>query len=414
MRRARLVGILGAAVLAVLMAGLNWGRPLLGLVQEAVLVPVTVGMLLLVIVGALITERRPRNPVGWLLLAAGAILILALLGSGYAFRAAGMPGAAIGNWVGRWLVVSTWVLVGFITLLFPDGRLPSRRWVWFARSFAVLGVVYITVAAVEAWPQRHEVRRDLADMLPFLGDTTTAALWPAFAALLVGTLGALVVRYRRGGEVERAQIRWLGLAGSLSLFATGLFAVERVPPALAITVGGLASMAPAVAIGVAILRYRLYEIDRIISRTVTYGVVTAVLVAVYAVGVVVLSTVLVVPTGETGGDLVVAASTLAAVALFRPLRARVQGAVDRRFNRAGYEARQVVGGFAGRVREEVDLETIRHSLATTAQRAVEHTTASGWLTDAAPPQPTRRRPRRVTGLGPEGQRHGPRWPPPFG
>jgi hypothetical protein len=387
MRRtaARLVWLLVpvAAALSVVSVVLNWGRPLLGL--DLVPIPTTIGVFLLVPVGALIAARRPRNPIGGLLLAAGLLLTLAMVASGYGFRAIGagaaLPASTVTNWVGQWLVLPMWVLVGFLNLLFPDGRLPSPRWRWFARAFVALGVLYVAAAAAEAWPRRQVVHADLEHLLPFRGDTVTAVLWPAFAALLAVTLGALVVRYRRGGEVEKAQIRWLGFAGALTLAATVLFTIDQLPGTVVIAVGTIASFGPPIAIAVAILRYRLYEIDRIISRTVSYGLVVALLGAVHVGVVVSLGAALSAVTGQEGSDLAVAASVLVVVALFRPARSRVQAAVDRRFNRSGYEAGLAVAAFAQQLRGEVDLDELRHEIVTTAATAVQPTTTSVWLAD---------------------------------
>ena len=251
---ARLVWLLVpvAAALSVVSVVLNWGRPLLGL--DVAPIPTTIGMFLLVPVGALIAVRRSRNPIGWLILVAGLLLIVAMTASGYSVRALGpdaaLPAAAVTNWVSQWLVLPMWVLVGFLTLLYPDGRLPSPRWRWFARVFATLGVLYIAAAAAEAWPRRQEAHADLEHLLPFRGDTVAAVLWPAFVALLAATLGALVIRYRRGGPVEKAQIRWLGFAGALTLTATVLFTIEQLPGAVVVTVGTVASFGPPVAIKV--------------------------------------------------------------------------------------------------------------------------------------------------------------------
>ncbi len=372
-----------AAALSIVSVVLNRGRSLLGL--DVAPIPTTIGMFLLVPVGALIAVRRSRNPIGWLVLAAGLLLIIAMTASGYSFRALGadaaFPAAVATNWVSQWLVLPMWVLVGFLTLLYPDGRLPSPRWRWFARVFAILGVLYIAAAAAEAWPRRQEAHADLEHLLPFRGDTVAAALWPAFVALLAATLGALVVRYRRGGPVEKAQIRWLGFAGALTLVATVLFTIEQLPAAVVITVGTVASFGPPVAIAVAILRYRLYEIDRIISRTVTYGLLVAVLGAVYVIGVVGLGAVLSGLSGQQGSDLAVAISVLAVVALFRPVRARTLAVVDRRFNRTGYRARWVVDGFADRLRDQVDRASIGQDVLVAATEVVQPDRVSLWSPD---------------------------------
>ena len=382
-----------AVVLHAVSMVLNWGRPFVGGAPLNLgLLLSTSGMLLLVVVGALIANRRRHNPIGWLLIGGGLLGIVTLLAGGYGFRAlatgAPLPAATAANWLGQWLVVPMWILVGLVTLLFPDGRLLSARWRWFARAFTASGVGYTAVAAVEAWPARTRPMADIEHVLPFTGDTLTADLWPAFAALLAMTLVALVVRYRQGGNEERAQIRWLGLAGVAALVATIVSSVGWVPSLVLVAVATFGSLAPPVAIGVAILRYRLYAIDRIISRTVTYGVVVTVLAGVYGAGVVGVGTALSAVTGVEDSDLVVAVSVLAVIAVSRPVRSRVQAVVDRRFNRTGFLARRVVETFPERLRDEIDVEAIRGEIAHAAAVAVRPATASVWLADRTRPDAT--------------------------
>ena len=346
----------------------------------------------LVLVGALIAARRPHNPIGWLLLKAGLLFTLAALAQGYAFHAIELgrswPGATVASWIGQWLAVPAYVGAGFLFLLFPDGRLPSPRWRGFAGIFALLGAAYTVAFAVEEWPRRHQVLAGLDHAVPYVGDTVTATLWPALMALLAAPVASVFLRYRRGAPDERAQIRWLAPAGAGIALGPLLAPVEQVPFAVTFALSGVGGVGLPVAIGIAILRYRLYAIDRIISRTVTYGLVIAVLGAVYAAGVVTLGAAVSGVSGREGSDLAVAASTLAAIALFRPVRSRVRAVVDRRFNRTGFLARRVVETFPERLRDEIDVEAIRGEIAHAAAVAVRPATASVWLADRTRPDAT--------------------------
>ncbi len=197
---------------------------------------------------------------------------------------------------------------------------------------------------------------------------------------------AVTLRFRRSRGVERQQLKWFVFAAALvavsALSQAALAALSgpmAIPLASILLVAGLSAYP--IAIGVAVLRYRLYEIDRIISRTVTYGLLVAILAAVYATAVVGLGAAVTAVTGAQDSDLVVAASTLLAAGLFRPVGSRVQAVVDRRFNRTGYDARQAVETFARNVRDEVDLDRIRRETEQTAATAVQPTHVSVWLPD---------------------------------
>ena len=334
----------------------------------------------LVVVGAVIVTRVPGNRVGWVLVLTGLLhgSTGALLGYAYwaLVLAWPLPGGTVANWVGSWSAVPAGVVTGLIFLLFPDGRLPTPRWRWPARLYVATGTVFAVAAAIDAWPRRADGDLDLVEALPFLGEG--AHVWAAFMLTHTLPLAALAVRYRRGRPDERAQIRWLVSAGVVVV--TGQLAMGIAGTSLAAgAVAAVSTITIPAAIGVAILRYRLYAIDRIISRTVTYGLVLAVLGAVYAVGVVTLGATLSGVSGRQGSDLAVAASTLAAIALFRPVRSRVQAVVDRRFNRTGYDARRAVEAFTDRVRDEVELDAIQQQAIIAAAGAVQPAHASVWL-----------------------------------
>jgi FtsH-binding integral membrane protein len=344
-------------------------------------------------VGALILSRRPRNVIGWLCWAIGFTWSLATLGSDPAARrvAAGpvtIP-AALALKLGQVaFLLSLLGLLPLLVLLFPTGRLPSRRWrpvVWVFTAGLLLyaGSVVLQPGQLHKdVPARNPLGLESAEEVLQL---TGAALFWLFALLVVLVLGSLVLRFRRSRGEERQQLKWLTYAAALLvvLLPTVGGVLERIDPkfvgevffALAI------SMIPA-AIGVAVLKYRLYDIDRIINRTLVYGLLTALLAGVYAGVVLVL--------GQLFGGIsaeppswVVAGATLAVAALFQPARRRIQAAVDRRFNRRRYDAAKTIEAFSARLRDELDLDTLSAELLTVVEQSVQPTRASLWLRPSA-------------------------------
>jgi len=274
----------------------------------------------------------------------------------------------------------TIVLAGLAVLLFPDGALPSPRWrpvLWVYLAVAGLwmaGAEAVSVGAVAG----HDVRVDSSGGLLGLGSTTGPHGWfgvvedvffPVLAACWLAALAAQAISYRRSSGERRQQLKWL-LTGSV-IAGTGLVLALSGLGDLAGTV--LAVALPA-SMGVAIFKYRLYEIDRIISRTLAYVIVTGLLAGVYA-GLVLLATRVL----SFHSTVAVAAATLAAAALFNPLRQRVQLRVDRRFNRARYDADQTVAAFAARLKDAVDLDPVRDDLASVVQHALEPAHLSVWM-----------------------------------
>lgn len=345
------------------------------------------GLLLAVVLG-LTAPVEPRNPVVWIIALATAMSGIQVLTAGtvlWLLEADGMslsspelapaelrPPTAILQWLNAW----TWVLIAvplgtFLPLLFPDGRLPDRRW-RVVGLLAASALVLVTVAMMAiAWPTSTVPMADAMTDMRGLGAVGRVGYLLLLLSVLASLLG-LATRARRATGVQRQQIRWVGLGAGLFALALAvsfvldpsaeLFAVTAVPGSIAL-VGSFA---------VAILPYRLYEIDRIISRTVAYAVVTLVLVAVYAAVAVLPSAVF-----ELESDLLVAAATLLAAALFLPVRSRVQVVVDRRFDRARYDAARVVDGFGTRMRHEVDAEAVVDELRSTV--AVRPSWTSVWL-----------------------------------
>jgi hypothetical protein len=337
---------------------------------------------------ALLAARRPRNPIGWMLLA---IFLLPDVPAGqyavldYRMHHGTLPfgwlAVALKAQVPFWLV-----LIAILLWLFPDGRLASGRWRPVAVVLAAAGVF----VALAAWAggvaavAGHAIPVDASGNLTAspakgsAGDTFQTAAFLAVLVSWVTWLAVQVPRYRRSAGERRQQLKWLYIGAITFVIAVlapgspGTSALSAVVYAL--DVAGLAVLP--VCIGVAVLRYRLYEIDRIISRVISYAIITAVLAGVFA-GLVLLATV-VLPFKSS---VAVAVATLAAAALFNPLRRRVQHSVDRRFNRARYDADLTVAAFASRLKDAVDLDSVREDLADVVQEALEPAHLSVWMNE---------------------------------
>jgi hypothetical protein len=331
--------------------------------------------------------------VGWLLLAlalSGVATAAAAqyLTWGLLVRPGSLPGARL---VARsYLAVgfTALVLIGFVLLLTPTGSPPSPRWHWWARSMVALPILLLVVVTLA--PGRLDPRYQALGG-PFdlrgLGGVLLVANQLALALTTVGMVaaaGSLVWRFRRARGLERLQLRWVAWAAVLVVLSGVV-----VLAALAIGVGGAtallgwgvgvgAAVLP-LAIGAAILRYRLYDLDRIISRTLAYGLLTLLLGGGYAAVVLGLGRLL-----PQGSSLVVAAATLAVAAVFQPARRRVQAAVDRRFNRRRYDATQTIEAFSARLRDEIDLDTLSAELLAVVEETMQPTQASLWLRPQPP------------------------------
>ena len=344
--------------------------------------------------GALIVARHPRHAIGWLLLAAGltqGLVNFAGLYATYALRTrpGSLPAGPFMAWLSVWMWVPGYaILLAALPLLFPSGRLPSRRWrpvAWLAGA-ALIGIIVPT--AVVTWPVRGPrllLEQPPDDPAVRVGLATSGVM----AVVLLGTafaaVGSLVVRLRRAGGVERQQVKWFAYAAVLSV----------VVGAVSGLVSGLAWLellaVPCVVAGLtmAVFRYRLYEVDRIISRTLVYGLLSVVLGLGYAGGVLLGRQVLGGLTGTS--SLAVAGSTLAMASLFQPLRRRIRNAVDRRFNRRRYDAAKTIQAFSARLRDELDLDTLSAELLGVVEQTMQPTTASLWLRPASPGSGPRRR-----------------------
>ena len=344
-------------------------------------------------VGALVVTRQPRNAVGWILWASSIAVAVSTIAGAYSnltVTNAGpvTPGTAFIAWVSQvGLTPAITGIIIFIPLLFPDGRFLGRRWRWVAvYAVTVVGLV-LADNMFAPGPLGDYPTIDNPFGIPAIASASQLfefAKGPGVMIAAVLAIVSCVARYRRAAAMERAQLRWFGAAAGFTISLLTLSIVASVPgyevQALADFgwLGGILSLSLIpIAIGVAILRYRLYEIDRIISRSLSWALMSAVLIAVFAVVVVSLQNVLQPLTHEN--TLAVAASTLVAAALFQPLRRRVQRGVDRRFDRARYDGQRVADTFAASLRSDVDLGSLRASLAAAADDAVRPAGSGVWL-----------------------------------
>jgi len=338
-------------------------------------------------VGFIVARRQPRNPIGWLLIGFILLFLLSSVVGWYAvlyyrFGHHDLPLAPVAV-----LLQPSWVLAllmfPVVILLFPDGRLASRRWRWVLRIYVLAGVVAsaaLFAPAVRAVAS-HDVHLDsygdvISSGKSHGGGARAAAEVLGLGLILVIWLSFVahqVLSWRRATGERRQQLKWLasGAAVTVAVIAVS-FGISSTSVSGEILGIGLAALP--VGIGVGILKYRLYDIDRIISRTLAYAIVTGVLVGLYA-GLVLLATQVL----QFHSTVAVAAATLAAAALFNPLRRRVQHAVDRRFNRARYDTDEAVAAFAGRLKDAVDLDSVRDDLSGVVQQTLEPVHLSVWV-----------------------------------
>jgi len=339
-------------------------------------------------VGGIVALRRPANPIGWLLLGAGFVSALGAFGLEYGVyaivgRPTSLPGGVFGAWLGSW----TWVLfiagiLPLLLLLFPDGRLLSSRW----RSVGWLAsLALVTTAAFMALnPGPLQLAQYANNPFTPLPPSLVAPLAAIGVALMFPVMGAacwsLVVRFRRSIGIEREQIKWLAFS-AVPLAVAGL-ASAVLPDKLGQVLFVFLLLSVPLAIGIAVTRYRLYDIDVLIRRTLIYAALSAALLATYVGGVALLQSIL--SPLISGSGVAVAISTLAVVALFQPLRTRIRSAVDRRFYRAKYDAEQTLDTFAGRLRDEVELDSVRAELLAAVREALQPSHASLWLRKVVP------------------------------
>jgi hypothetical protein len=361
------------------------GRPDLA-PMTAFSIPPTLAGLTAGLVGLVLASRRPRHPVGWLLLTLGLCLAMSGAAAGYVpyglvVRPGALPAADLVARLYPTVTNAGVAALGFVLLLTPTGAPPSPRWRGWAWGLAAAMAVLLVAATiapgslspnalVAGGPQEF---RAFGGALRLANQVAQAV---AILTILAGTV-SLVVRFRCARGIERQQLRWVALAAGLTGVAMGAVAV--LVAAGEVDLAGWAAvlcliLLP-VATGAAILRYRLYDLDRIISRTVAYGLLTVLLVGGYALVVLGLGQLL----GRRSPSLVVAGATLAVAAVFQPARRRVQAVVDRRFNRRRYHAARTIEAFSARLRQQVDLDALTGELLAVVDQTMQPTQASLWL-----------------------------------
>jgi hypothetical protein len=339
------------------------------------------------VVGAIVASRHPRNPIGWIFSTVGLVTGLDALNHGYTefWLASGWGSRSFGEtaaWFGTWAWIVQTVALTFLLLLFPNGRLPSPRW-WPAAWCAGLGISGFVVSyALDAGP--------LADfpqvVNPYgLDSPLVRIVGIAGALVVVGSMVAsaisVIVRARHAGRVERQQIKWLAYGGVVAVgtsLVAGAISIWSVTVSIAVT--NLALLALPVFTGIAIVRYRLYDIDFLINRTLVYGFLTALLAAVYFGGVTATQTAFRALSGQQEQpQLAIVISTLVIAALFNPLRRRIQAFIDRRFYRRKYNARKTLDAFSARLRDETDLEALNAELVSVVRETMQPAHVSLWL-----------------------------------
>jgi hypothetical protein len=343
-----------------------------------------------VVVGWLIASRHPDNAIGWLFLGAAVAADLGTLSASYAdyWVDAGAGPELLGRTAAWYESLSwiPWILVPstFLLLLFPDGRLLSRRWrrvAWCAGLGMAGGFVTqgLTPGSLEDYPQ---LTNPFGVHSPLL-DPLTGLSFLLNIVGVVGSAASLIVRFRRARGELRQQIKWLAFAGAIAAvtFLVGIAVYDVVGETVANVTIMLGVLGLPLAAGIAILRHRLYDIDVVINRALVYGVLTATLAGGYLGAVLLLQLVL---NGVTqGSGLAVAASTLAVAALFRPARARIQEAVDRRFYRRKYDAQRTLADFSARLRDQVDLAALSEDLSGVVKEALQPAHVTLWLRERA-------------------------------
>jgi hypothetical protein len=338
------------------------------------------------VVGAIIASRQPRNAIGWLFCSVGVTIGLNSFAGDYAefWLASGFGPDSLGE-TAAWLSSWSWILLvyvpmSFLLLLFPDGRLPSRRWrpvAWGVALGTAGGVVGYALRAGPLVDFPHIANPYGVDG-PVVGVVGGAGSIVA-AGSMVASAVSLIIRLRRAGSVERQQIKWLAYGGAVMvgiLGAGGLITLWSVPASIVVMSVSLLGLP--VFTGIAIVRYRLYDIDLLINRTLVYGALTAMLVLVYLGGVVFLQYLFRTLAGGES-QLAVVASTLAIAALFEPLRRRVQVFIDRRFYRRKYDARKTLEAFSTKLRDETDLDALNDDLVGVVRDTMQPAYASLWL-----------------------------------
>jgi hypothetical protein len=335
-------------------------------------------------IGTILAILRPSNPIGWMFLVSGTGIIVGIFSSEYVGRAVylgtSLPGVAFVDWLNSWAwVLALCLMVIWIPLLFPDGHLPGPRWrpvAWAAAATMVAAIISSSVATGHAYsgvlPNPIGIAGPIGDAASLF---SSILVLPLIAVLGILALASLVVRFRRSRNVERQQLKWFLLAVGFLVAAVIVAFGTQIEAGWYAMLFGLALLP--VSAGVAVLRYRLYDIDRVISRTVAYATVTAILATVFVGGILLFQAVL--SSLIRGNSVAVAGSTLVVAALFQPLRRRIQSRVDRRFNRARYDAERTVAAFSERLRNDVDLESLGADVQGVVAQTVAPVSMALWM-----------------------------------
>jgi hypothetical protein len=353
------------------------------------------------IVGALIASRRTFNPIGWICLAVGFLFLLLGVSEYYGIYGVAKPGSVpfpIGvAWLGNWLwMPAVGLFATYLFMLFPDGRLPSRRWrplAWLSGAVIVVLSLGFGLAPGPVASLPGKIRNPFGlESFPWLSDAANVG-FPLLALCILASVVSLVLCYRRSRDEEREQIKWIAFAASVVglLFLIGpviSLIYGSKPPSwtgLLDTMTALSYTGVPIAVGFAVLKYRLYDIDVIINRTLVYGSLTAMLALVYFGGVTAAQAIFRTLTGqEQQPQLAIVVSTLVIAALFNPLRRRIQSFIDRRFYRKKYDARKTLEGFSARLRDETNLGALSDELVAVVRETMQPVHVSLWLRPAPP------------------------------
>jgi hypothetical protein len=340
------------------------------------------------VIGSIVASKQRHNLIGWLFVATGLLMVVNFAGMHYAGATLGgsweAPGGSIAAWLGFWAWVPAFGLFPAFFVLFPTGRPPSPRWRWLVWAVAAAEVA-VVVGALHVSP---DLGLQLLQTSTF-SDVASGGLLEFVAngllpLLTLAAVVSLIVRFRRATAAEHQQIKWFAYGAGLMGFALVVPAFTPYEDPISVWWVGLLTMLATLSLptaaGIAILKYRLYDIDLIINCTLVYGVLTAALALVYLAIVVVLQGL--VP-GAQSSDIAVAGSTLAVAALFRPARARIQSFIDRRFYRRKYDAAKTLAAFTARLRDEIDLQTLNAELLSVIYDTMQPTHASLWLRESA-------------------------------
>jgi len=342
-------------------------------------------------IGALIVSNRPRHPVGWIFAWTGLLSGAQVLSEEYRVYAlltvaGSLPGGEIAAWIANWIWVPAIVpAITLLFLLFPTGQLLSPAWrpvAWFA-AISAAGMTFFGAFAPGPFEEFGYLNNPFGiEALGNLGFTDFFVVAPPLVAVLA-SVASLILRIRRSAGEERLQLKWFVYAAVLvALALPASVSYQSFPAGAIFVISGMT--ATQLAVGVAILKYRLYDIDLLINRTLVYGSLTLVLAAVYFAGVALLQASFRTLTGQDS-PLAVVLSTLAIAALFTPLRGRIQSAIDRRFYRSKYDAGRILAAFSSQVRDEVEVSRLSASFLEVTHQAMQPTTLSLWLRDSAQP-----------------------------